>query len=87
MSQDQELKRTVRVTSFVRRDLSDLVRQNKTQLESSYVLVNKTKNEVVVKDGSEADLKFRDNENPVVPTGTQQIDGILYRTYMVPIVD
>jgi hypothetical protein len=87
MSQDQEVKKTVRITSFVRRDLSDLVRQNGKLLESAYLLINKQKNEVVVKDGSEADLKFRSSKHPVVPTGTQRIDGILYRTYMVPAVD
>lgn len=66
------------------RDLTSVVEAHLEQLVSSYVVINTKTNEVIVRDGSDADMKFRNSTaGECVPTGTQTVAGMLYRTYRV----
>lgn len=82
--EQSDKKASVRFLRFGGRDFSGLIRQNLKVLETSWLVVHSGRSEVVVRDGSPADLRLRNNDGgDCVPTGLHEVDGELHRSYFV----
>lgn len=74
----------VKIRFLEKRDFAGVVSTNQEQLITSYIIVDGQTNEVIVRDGNAADMKFRNSAaGQCMPTGNHEINGALYRTYRV----
>ena len=76
--------RVVSITPVSREDYTGFIAGNLQKLQTSFVLIDQNLGKVIVKNDSDADLKFKAaRPGTVVPIGTVDYEGSVYRIYMV----
>ena len=80
------MKKVIKVTtvSLGKLDLAKIIAENAALFETGYVLLNAKKSEVLVKDKSAADIRFRKADaGDIVPIGSITVKEVIYHRFRV----